>query len=51
MHYSKPVDTPIEQDLILSLDQCPKGDKEKERMNNIPYASAVGSLVYAMLCT
>ena len=51
MHYSKPVDTPVEKGLTLSLDQCPKTDKEKERMSNVPYASAVGSLMYAMLCT
>jgi len=51
MHYSKPVDTPFEQDLTLSIDQCPKIDKEKERMSNVPCASAIRSLMYAMLCT
>ena len=51
MHYSKPVDTPVEKGLTLSPDQCPKTDKEKERMNNVLYASAVGSLMYAMFCT
>jgi len=51
MYYSKPVDTSIEKGLTLSLDQCPKIDKEKEAMGNVPYASAVGSLMYAMLCT
>ena len=51
MHYSKPVDTPVKKGLTLSLDQCPKTDKEKERMSNVPYASAVGSLMYAILCT
>ena len=51
MHYSKPVDTPIEKGLTISLEQCPKTDKEKERMNNVPYASAIRSLMYAMLCT
>jgi len=38
MHYFKPVGTPIKKDLILSLDQCPKTNKEKERMGNVPYA-------------
>ena len=47
MHYSKLVDTPVKKGLTLSLDQCPKTDKEKERMS----ASAVGSLMYAILCT
>ena len=51
MHYSKPVDTLVEMGLTLSLDQCPKTDKEKERMSNVPYASTVGSLMYDMLCT
>jgi len=51
MHYSKCVGTPVEKGLTLSLDQCPKTDKEMERMNNVPYASAIGSLMYVMLCT
>ena len=34
----------------LSLNQCPKNDIEKESMKNIPYASAVGSLMYAQVC-
>jgi len=51
MHHSKPMDTPVEKGLTLGLEQFPKTDKEKERMNNILYANAVGSLMYAMLCT
>jgi len=43
--------TPVEKGITLCLDQYPKTDKEKERMNNAPYASTVGSLMYAMLCT
>ena len=35
----------------LSLNQCSKNDLENESMNNIPYASAVGSLMYAQVCT
>ncbi|TYK03174.1 gag/pol protein [Cucumis melo var. makuwa] len=35
----------------LSKEQCPKTPQEVEDMSNIPYASAVGSLMYAMLCT
>jgi len=46
MHYSKQVDTPVEKGLTLNLDQCPKIDNEKEAMNNVPYASAMGSLKY-----
>jgi len=44
------MDTPVEKDLTLSIDQCPKTDKEKERMSNVTYASAIGSLMYVMLC-
>ena len=35
----------------LSLNKCPKNDLEKESMKNIPYASTVGSLMYAQVCT
>ena len=35
----------------LSANQCPKTPVEIERMRGIPYASTVGSLMYAMLCT
>ena len=37
--------------LTLSLDDCPMTSEERERMSKVPYASAVGSLMYAMLCT
>ena len=30
--------------------QCPKNDFERSKMRNIPYASAVGSLMYAQVC-
>ncbi|XP_074297742.1 secreted RxLR effector protein 161-like [Silene latifolia] len=51
MHNSKPIDTPVEKGKTLSLDQCPKTNSEKKQMSNVPYASAIGSLMYAMLCT
>ena len=35
----------------LSSNQRPKTNSEIERMRGISYASAVGSLMYAMLCT
>ncbi|KAL6311085.1 hypothetical protein AAG906_021200 [Vitis piasezkii] len=35
----------------VQSDQCPKNDLEREQMKNIPYASAVGSLMYAQVCT
>uniref|UniRef100_A0A2N9HFT4 Integrase catalytic domain-containing protein n=1 Tax=Fagus sylvatica TaxID=28930 RepID=A0A2N9HFT4_FAGSY len=51
MHNSKPIDTPMEKGCTLSLDQCPKNDEEKNQMSKVPYASAIGSLMYTMLCT
>ena len=42
---------PMLQGKILSKTQCPATVDERERMNNIPYASAIGSIMYAMLCT
>ena len=35
----------------MSDDQRPKTSKEEKMMRQIPYALAVGSLMYAMLCT
>ena len=35
----------------FDLNQCPKNDFEREHMKNIPYASPVGSLMYAQVCT
>ena len=37
--------------ITLSKDQCPKTLNEIEKMKEVPYASAVGSLMYVMLCT
>ena len=42
---------PIVKGDKLNLSQCPKNDFEREQMKNIPYASAVGSLMYAQVCT
>ncbi|KAA0051985.1 zinc finger BED domain-containing protein RICESLEEPER 2-like [Cucumis melo var. makuwa] len=42
---------PYSYGIHLSKEQCPKTPQEVEDMSNIPYASAVGSLMYAMLCT
>jgi hypothetical protein len=35
----------------FSNDQCPQNALEQEQMKNIPYASAIGSLLYAQVCT
>ena len=43
--------TPFRYGINHSQDQCPKTTKEKEYMKTVPYALAVGSLMYVMLCT
>ena len=30
---------------------CPSTPQERERMSQIPYASAIRSIMYAMICT
>ena len=39
------------QGVRLSSAQSPTTAKDKEEMSVIPYASAIGSIMYAMLCT
>ena len=42
---------PFRHGVHLSKEQSPKTPEEKELMSKKPYASVVGSLMYAMLCT
>ena len=51
MDKAKPVSTPLGSHFRLSKNQSPTTPKEKEYMSKVPYASAVGSLMYAMVCT
>jgi hypothetical protein len=51
MHGSKPVKVPILIGVKLSIDQCAKTQEEEEDISHVPYASAVGSLMYAMVFT
>ena len=51
MQNCKPGDTPISKGDKFSLNQCPKNDIEEKEMQKIPYASVVGSLMYAQVCT
>ncbi|KAK8701528.1 hypothetical protein V6N13_019915 [Hibiscus sabdariffa] len=37
--------------ISLSKEMCPSSPQERERMSQIPYASAIGSIMYAMICT
>ena len=39
------------QGVKLSETQCPTTAEDREKMKVIPYASAIGYIMYAMLCT
>ena len=51
MENSKRGTLPFRHGVHLSKEKSPKTLKQKERMSRIPFALAVGSLMYAMLCT
>ena len=51
MDQSKPVGTSLAAHFKLSSKECPKTIEEVEHMSHIPYSSAVGSLMYVMVCT
>ncbi|KAM1487717.1 hypothetical protein ACFX2I_001756 [Malus domestica] len=51
MKAAKPVSSPLANHIKLSKESCPKTYEEKEKMAVVPYSSAVGSIMYAMVCT
>ncbi|RVX19433.1 Retrovirus-related Pol polyprotein from transposon TNT 1-94 [Vitis vinifera] len=51
MDDAKPVSTHLANHFKLSTNQCLKTDDEVKDMSKVPYASAVGCLMYAMVCT
>ena len=51
MQNSKKGQLPTQHGIALSEEQCPTTPQEEKDMRRVPYASAVGSLMYAMLCT
>ena len=51
MNQSKKGFLPVLQGVKLSQTQCPTTAEDREKMKGIPYASAIGSIMYAMLCT
>ena len=42
---------PVLQVVKLSKNQSPTTAEDRKKMKVIPYASAIGSIKYAMLCT
>ena len=51
MEQSKKEFLPVLQGVKLSKTQCPTTTEDRNRLKVIPYASAIGSIKYAMLCT
>lgn len=48
---TKPRNTPLGSHFRLTKDQSPSSEDERADMAKVPYASAIGSLMYAMVCT
>ena len=51
MKNAKAINTPLLGHLKLTKEMCPKTQDEEDKISKVPYASAVGSLMYAMVCT
>ena len=51
MQNAKVVSTPLGVHFRLSKEQSPKTEEERAYMAKVPYASAIGSLIYVMVCT
>ena len=50
MENDKAIRTSLSHHLKLTKEMCPK-TQEEYKMSKIPYALAIGSLMYAMICT
>ena len=51
VQYSKKVLVPMQHDKRLSKTQYPYTSRELGRMSRVTYAFAIGSIMYAMICT
>ena len=49
MHNEKTVSTHLSIHLKLSKEMCPNTQEDIEYMSKVPYSSALGSLMYAMV--
>jgi hypothetical protein len=45
------VSTPLDPNVVLSKEMCPKSEKMRQSMQHIPYLAGVGSLMYASMAT
>ncbi|KAH9668961.1 Integrase catalytic domain-containing protein [Citrus sinensis] len=51
MQDCKSISTPLSVNFKLSSSMCPSNEAERKEMSRVPYASVVGSLMFAMICT
>ena len=51
MHDCKPISTSLPVNFKLSSSMCPSNEAERKEMSRVPYASTIGSLMFAMICT
>ena len=51
MQDEKVVNTPLAYHFKLTNEMCPNAQEAVDKMSNILYSSAIGSLVYALVCT
>jgi virulence-associated protein VapD len=51
MEACNPVSTPMQPNVHLTTDMCPKTDKEKEDSKSLPYCAIVGKCMYLATCT
>ena len=48
---AKAISTPLPSHLELTKEMCPKTQEGEDKTSKVPYASILGSLMYAMVCT
>ena len=51
MNEAKLVSPLLGSHIKLSKEQSPKTEEERDYMSKVPYALAIGNLMYAMVCT
>ncbi|KAJ9545056.1 hypothetical protein OSB04_024763 [Centaurea solstitialis] len=51
MDESKKGFIPMQHGIVLSKAKCPVSSQDQDKMKSIPYASAIGSIMYATICT
>ena len=49
MSEAKPIISALPTNYKMNANQCPRSEKEKAKMRKVPYASAISSLMYAMV--